>query len=43
MQFSTRLPPDLLSRLRVAAPQLGLHQSEITATALDEYLAREGF
>jgi hypothetical protein len=42
-QFSTRLPPELLQRLRVAAPQLGLRQSDITAAALGDYLAREGF
>lgn len=42
-QFSTRLPPELLDRLRVAAPQLGLRQSDITATALDEFLRRHGF
>ena len=39
-QFSTRLPPELLTRLRIAAPQIGLHQSEI---AIDDFLAREGF
>lgn len=42
-QFSTRLPPELLERLRIAAPQLGLRQSEITAAALQDFLAREGF
>jgi hypothetical protein len=42
-QFSTRLPPELLQRLRVAAPQLGVRQSDITAAALGDYLAREGF
>lgn len=42
-QFSTRLPPELLGRLRIAAPQLGLRQSDITATALDEFLRRRGF
>lgn len=41
--FSTRLPPDLLDRLRVAAPQLGLRQGDITAEALDDFLAQEGF
>jgi hypothetical protein len=41
--FSTRLPPELLDRLRVAAPQLGLHQGEITAAALDVFLSEEGF
>jgi hypothetical protein len=41
--FSTRLPPDLIERLRVAAPQLGLRQGDITATALDRYLAEQGF
>ena len=42
-QFSTRLPPDLLERLRVAAPQLDLRQSDITAAALDAFLRRRGF
>lgn len=42
-QFSTRLPPELLERLRVAAPQLGLRQSDITTSALHEFLQREGF
>lgn len=41
--FSTRLPPELLDRLRVAAPQLRLHQGEIAAAALDIFLAKEGF
>ncbi len=41
--FSTRLPPELLERLRVAAPQLGLRQGEIAAAALDLFLADEGF
>jgi hypothetical protein len=42
-QFSTRLPPELLGRLRVAAPQLELRQSDITAAALDAFLRRRGF
>jgi predicted DNA-binding protein len=42
-QFSTRLPPELLNRLRVAAPQLSLRQSDIAAEAIDEYLRRYGF
>ena len=41
--FSTRLPPELLDRLRIAAPQLGLHQGEIAAAALDLFLTEEGF
>jgi hypothetical protein len=41
--FSTRLPPDVLDRLRVAAVQLGLRQGEITAAALDIFLTAEGF
>jgi hypothetical protein len=41
--FSTRLPPDVLERLRVAAPQLGLRQCEIAAAALDLFLTEEGF
>jgi len=42
-QFSTRVPPDLLARLRVAAPQLGLRQSDIATTAIDRFLRRRGF
>lgn len=42
-QFSTRLPPDVLTRLRIAAPQLGLRQGEIAATAIDRFLKRRGF
>lgn len=42
-QFSTRLPPELLERLRVAAPQLDLRQSDITAAALDAFLRGRGF
>lgn len=42
-QFSTRLPAELLERLRVAAPQLDLRQSDITAAALDAFLRRRGF
>ena len=41
--FSTRLPPELLERLRIAAPQLGLRQGEIAAAALDLFLTEEGF
>lgn len=41
--FSTRLPPEILDRLRVAAHQLGLRQGEITAAALDLFLSEEGF
>jgi hypothetical protein len=42
-QFSTRLPPGLLARLRIAAPQLALRQSDIAATAIDRFLRRRGF
>jgi hypothetical protein len=41
--FSTRLPPEILDRLRLAAPRLGLRQGEITAAALHLFLAEEGF
>jgi hypothetical protein len=41
--FSTQLPPELLERLRIAAPQLGLNQSEIAAAAIDALLSEEGF
>jgi hypothetical protein len=41
--FSTRLPPELLERLRIAAPQLGLRQGEITAVAIDRFLKEHGF
>jgi predicted transcriptional regulator len=42
-QFSTRLPPELLERLRVAAPHFDLRQSDITAAALAAFLRRRGF
>ena len=35
-QFSTRLPPELLGRLRIAAPQLGLRQSDVSLMMLVE-------
>jgi hypothetical protein len=41
--FSIRLPPEVLDRLRIAAPQLGLRQGDITAAALDVFLSEEGF
>jgi hypothetical protein len=41
--FSTRLPPELLDRLRIAAPQLGVHQGEIAAAAIDRFLTEYGF
>ena len=41
--FSTRIPPELLDRLRIAAPQIGLHQSEIATIAIDAFLAEYGF
>ena len=41
--FSAGLPPELLDRLRVAAPQLGLRQGEIAAAVLDIFLTEEGF
>jgi hypothetical protein len=41
--FSTRIPPELLERLRIAAPQIGLHQSEIATIAIDAFLAEYGF
>jgi hypothetical protein len=41
--FSTRLPPELLERLRIAAPQLGLRQGEITAAVIDRFLKEHGF
>jgi hypothetical protein len=40
--FSTRLPPDLIERLRIAAPQLGLRQGQITAQAIDRFLRDRG-
>ena len=42
-QFSTRLPLELLERLRIAAPQLRMRQAEITAAALHNFLSRHGF
>jgi hypothetical protein len=41
--FSTRLPPELVERLRIAAPQLRLRQGEITAVAIDRFLKEHGF
>jgi hypothetical protein len=43
--FSTRLPPEILDRLRVAAQQLRLGQGEITVPALDldRFLAEGGY
>ena len=41
--FSTRLPPDLVRRLRVAAPQLDRRIGVIAADALDVYLRERGF
>ena len=40
--FSTRLPPALVRRLQVAAPQLELRQAEIAAQAIDAWLIRHG-
>ena len=40
--FSTRLPPELLRRLRLAAPRLELRMGEITAAALDAFLSERG-
>jgi hypothetical protein len=40
--FSTRLPPLLIERLRVAAPQLGMRQGEIAACAIDRFLHDHG-
>ncbi len=40
--FSTRLPPSLVERLRLAAPRLGMRQGEITAAALDAFLHQRG-
>jgi hypothetical protein len=40
--FSTRLPPDLIERLRVAAPQLRLRQGEIAALAIERFLREHG-
>jgi len=42
-QFSTRLPPELLKRLRIAAPQLGMRQADVAATAIDSFLSERGF
>jgi hypothetical protein len=40
--FSTRLPPLLIERLRVAAPQLGMRQGEIATRAIDRFLHDHG-
>lgn len=39
---STRLPSELLDRLRIAAPQLGPRKGEIAAAAIDLFLSEEG-
>jgi len=41
-QCSTRPPPQLLERLRVAASQRGLRQREIAAAAIDRFLTEDG-
>jgi hypothetical protein len=41
--FSTRIPPDLLERLRIAAPQLGMRQAEIATAALHAFLSERGY
>lgn len=41
--FSTSLPLELLERLRIAARQLGLCESEIAAEAIERLLEEEGF
>jgi hypothetical protein len=40
--FSTRLPPELIERLRIAAPQIGMRQGEIAAAAIDRFLRDHG-
>jgi hypothetical protein len=40
--FSMRLPPELIERLRVAAPQLRLRQGEIAALAIERFLRERG-
>ena len=40
--FSTLLPPELLERPQLAAPQPGPRQPDITAAALQESAAPEG-
>src|SRR5437867_10191605 len=42
-QFTTRLPPQLLERLQIAAQQLGLRQDEIAVAAIDRFLTEYGF
>jgi hypothetical protein len=41
--FSIGLSPELLDRLRAAAPELGLPESMIAAAALALFLEGEGF
>jgi hypothetical protein len=40
--FSTRLPPDVIERLCIAARQIGMRQGEIAATAIDRFLRTHG-
>jgi hypothetical protein len=35
--------PELLERLRLAAPQLGQRQGDIAAAAIDRFLTEHGF
>ncbi len=41
--FSTRLPAELIERLRIAAPQIGMRQGAIAAQAIDRFLRDHGF
>jgi hypothetical protein len=41
--FSTRLPPELIERLRIAAPHLHQRQGEIAAIGIDRYLKEHGY
>jgi hypothetical protein len=36
------MPPQLLGRVRVASPQLGLRQGGIAATRIDHFLTEDG-
>ena len=41
--FSTWLPRELVGRSRMAAPQLGLRQSENAVAAINRFLTEYGF
>lgn len=41
-QFSTRLPSDLLERLRIAAPRVGMRRFEFAGAGPHAFLSEQG-